>query len=498
MNKAAPSGGSVDSVLRSVTNRIRARRALQGASLGLAAGSIVAMTTALIAVGTSAELSSWIYISLLTVATVLGATVGALLPAGADKAAQIVDRCYGLKDRVVSSLQFQGTDDPVHQLQVEDAQEHLRDVDPQMCVTVEPRRAALWTSVAACSVAGLALWLPKASEGSVVDAEPVKLAIDQADTLRNEMLEDLEELREEFEEPELEELNEELEELIEKLASESIDERDMMATLSEMEQAIESAHEKMKIAQTDAQLQSLASAIEPAEAMKAAAAAMKEGKYDSASEKLEKVDPNEMKDSERRAVAANLKKFLAKLDPAKNGKLSGAAKQIVEGLESKSSSKCKDGMCNLAKLCKSQSQCKKIGECMACQLNRLAQCKSQCRGQCNKNGGNGASKSDSPKNSWGRGATGKANDGEATKIESIRTEEQLTGQQGDGPSESEFLEAPEGEQDAARVYAKKYQEFRNQAEAVLDQEPLPLGHRETVREYFESIRPDRDFESAKE
>jgi hypothetical protein len=26
-------------------------------------------------------------------------------------------------------------------------------------------------------------------------------------------------------------------------------------------------------------------------------------------------------------------------------------------------------------------------------------------------------------------------------------------------------------------------------EEVLDSEPLPLGHRETVRTYFESIRP---------
>ena len=55
-----------------------------------------------------------------------------------------------------------------------------------------------------------------------------------------------------------------------------------------------------------------------------------------------------------------------------------------------------------------------------------------------------------------------------------------------------MIEAPEGEQSAARAYAQRYQKFRSQAEAVLDTEPLPLGHRETVRQYFENIRPDKE------
>ena len=42
------------------------------------------------------------------------------------------------------------------------------------------------------------------------------------------------------------------------------------------------------------------------------------------------------------------------------------------GLEKKSSSQCKSGMCKLAKLCKKQGNCKKVGKCMSCQLNRLA------------------------------------------------------------------------------------------------------------------------------
>jgi len=104
-------------------------------------------------------------------------------------------------------------------------------------------------------------------------------------------------------------------------------------------------------------------------------------------------------------------------------------------------------------------------------------------------------KSDSPSQKWGKGAAGLNKNAESTRLDSTRKESQLTGVQGDGPSESEVLEAPEGEQDAARQYAKKYQKFRSEAEAVLDSEPLPLGHRETVRQYFENIRPENGDES---
>lgn len=78
---------------------------------------------------------------------------------------------------------------------------------------------------------------------------------------------------------------------------------------------------------------------------------------------------------------------------------------------------------------------------------------------------------------------------EKTKLDSTRRDEDLTGLAGEGPSERETLSSAEARQDAARSYRQRYAEFRKQMEAVLDREPLPLGHRETVRKYFESIRP---------
>jgi rubrerythrin len=52
---------------------------------------------------------------------------------------------------------------------------------------------------------------------------------------------------------------------------------------------------------------------------------------------------------------------------------------------------------------------------------------------------------------------------------------------------------PEGEQQAIRQYTAMYNKFKREAEAVLDSLPLPMGHRETVRAYFEAIRPSSEM-----
>ena len=98
-------------------------------------------------------------------------------------------------------------------------------------------------------------------------------------------------------------------------------------------------------------------------------------------------------------------------------------------------------------------------------------------------------KTDSPTNSWGLGASNNPFGETKTKLDSTRTEESITGVAGEGPSERETLSSPEARQDAARSYQDRYAEYRKQMEEVLDSEPLPLGHRQTVRTYFENIRP---------
>jgi hypothetical protein len=83
-------------------------------------------------------------------------------------------------------------------------------------------------------------------------------------------------------------------------------------------------------------------------------------------------------------------------------------------------------------------------------------------------------------------------DGEQTKLDAARKREQAQGEMGEGDAETETTHLPEGRQTAARTYKDQYQKYRRMTEAALNSEPIPLGHRQTIRRYFELIRPQGD------
>lgn len=457
--------------------------------LGLAAGCFLSALLALTAL--TATPLAWYWLPLVTLAAVAaGGLLGFCRPVSRLTAARRIDAYYRLKDRAVTALQFESDADPVRQMQVADARFHLRQVHSEDCVPFASHGGAMGFA-GACALLALGLmFFPETPQHAVAEARPVALATSQASLLREQMIPEIESLRELEEWDEVEELSDRLADLIERMETEAFDEHDLMAKLSQMELAIAEARESLAIEATDADLKRLGEAFLSSSALSRAAAAMVAGDHGTAGELLENVDPRDMSDKERRAVAEDLKKFAKRDSANRRGQISDVAREIAEGLEKQNDSQCRDGLCKLAGLCKSQANRKKIGECMACQLNRLAECKGQCRGACSGDKpGNSNSLSSKPSSNWGTGTTGDPGGGPKTELDSNRREEQLFGTHGDGPSESEVLESPEGEQAASRDYIKRYQEFRSQAEAVLDSEPLPPGHRETVRRYFENIRP---------
>ncbi|MEL6106098.1 MAG: hypothetical protein AAFU85_08680 [Planctomycetota bacterium] len=469
---------------------------LTGVSRGVLIGVGCALLFAVLrSTGVTQEHWSWVF-------AMIGAGAAAGLIWGANKgasnlsAARLIDEHYNLKDRSITTLDFVNQSEnaePAKRLQIEEAVRRIEQskVNPCDCVPLETWNKSLQWSAGLAAAAAVLLLLGTAGNNKVEAKQSLALASQQSIELRETMIPELEEALEDVDDPEIEELLKELREKVEEMETEIVEENDLMATLSEMEQSLADARDAMQLEWTDATMKALAAAIKPSDELKNAAASMESENYEKASEQLEAVDPSKMGDKQRRAVADNLKKMLAKLDPGQNGQLSENISQLAEGLEKKNSSECKKCLSKLASQCKKQGQCKKIGQCMACQLNRLAECKGQCRGQCNGQS-NIAKKSNSPSLKAGRAASGQPLGSEATKINSSRNEEQLTGMQGDGPSETEILQAPEGEQQAARKFAGKYDQFKREAEAVLNSEPLPMGHRETVRNYFEAIRPNSE------
>jgi hypothetical protein len=399
-----------------------------------------------------------------------------------------VDDHYCLKDRSLTALQFAGDDrgELFRKLQVADALERLDRVDPRVVIRWgTPRR--LWATAGLCLAVALVMLVP--GQQPVVANVPVetrRLVDEQAEYLEETMLKDLEELAKDNKD--FEELVGELKKLVEELREPNVDEREALAKMSQMQQQLSAAMAAFNLEQVDAAFQSVAGSMEAAESLQEISKDLRAQEYDEAAEKLEKWDAGQLSNKEKRTVAGNLKKLSEELKKAKQGELGDATQEMSEGLEKNNQSKCEGAACKLAGLCRSQSLRKSVCQCMGNQLSRLSMCKGNCQG--NKSGKNpNVAKSDSPKNSWGTGASNKPFGDVATNIDSQREQVDVTGQQGDGPSERELLTTPEAQQLATRTYQERYREFRKQAEAVLESEPLPLGHRQTVRQYFESIRP---------
>ena len=259
---------------------------------------------------------------------------------------------------------------------------------------------------------------------------------------------------------------ENLKEMIKEMKEPGVDEREAIAKLSEMQAMIAAMQMEINQADLSAELQSVGEALAPAEALAATAEAMKGQKFDKAAEELAKVDFENLSRKENRALKQNLAKLAKDLeDGQKNGSLSKAVKELSEGLSSKNKSQCKNAADKLCKLCKKQGLCDKAGNCLNCQLALLGECK----GNCNKSGyNNNVAKSDSPKDTWGTGASNKPFGEKTADLKSNRNRDEITGIAGDGPSEKEISHSPEGRQQSGRSYREVYDEYQKMSEAVLE------------------------------
>ncbi|MBI3461562.1 MAG: hypothetical protein HY000_00665 [Planctomycetes bacterium] len=483
-------GGELLSRLRPVHSRQQVRFLLHWAAWGWLMGASAAVAVEalrLLGVGVSA----WWAMATCVTGLAVGMLFGAVRQRGWKHAACAIDAHYGLKDRATSALDFvdRAKTGEVHQLQIADAVEHLAIVKPREVVPLRiPRPLPYAAGLSALAIV-MVLW--PIGSGSL-DASPtaaLPAIVDEAERLEALMVPDLEMLAAEQKDERLEALIEELKVLVEEMKQPGVDLREALAKLSSMEAAVSQVQSEFNLEAMDAGLQELGEALAPAAAMKSASSALSQGKYGDAAEQLEQFDASQLSNNEARTLSDNLKKLAKKMKDRGQGQFSEAAGELSEGLDSENQSQCKDGACKLAGLCKKQGLRKAVGQCLACQLALLSECKGSCQSNCNKNGGQGASKSDSPKLTWGLGASGQPLGDQAKTLGSTPNRQDITGMHGDGPSEREVTHSPEGRQQAAREYREKYAEYRRMSEAVLESEPLPLGHRQTIRRYFESIRP---------
>lgn len=470
-----------------VRSRWHRQRIWQAASTGLLTGGITGLV-----VGTARVLAgwdfSWLWIAtLVAVPALVGLTIGLLKSPTLLCAARRVDRECGLKDRVQTALQFLTSRtgvDAVRELQVDDAAMHLQKVDAIRLSPIEAPRSWRWGIIASV-VALLLATLSSRPEMLQAAAEPNAVVMEQAERVA-ESLQELEQFQKELPEPELEQLLKELNEQIRELSEPGTDPKEALAKLSEMEAALQQMQQQLAEPSAEQQLREIGEALSLAKPLAAAGEAMSKGNMDKAAEELAKAELPELDRKTQKAVTEKLAEAVKNNGKSQQKKSTQeATDKICEGLSQGNASQFKDGMKGLASECKKQGNKKKLSDLLKKQCECLSECKSECEGegrnqaQGNKKGGQQA----------GKGTAGNEGGDKSDKLKSPN-EVKLTGQDsGQGDSDIEKEAAPDQEQEAVRQYRSQAEKYEALSESALESESIPLGHRQTIRRYFELIRP---------
>ena len=414
-------------------------------------------------------------------------------------AAQAVDRHYGLKDRTESALDFaQRTIAADKQafaaLQLQDAMQHLDRVEPQAVAPFKTPRLLSGAIVAAAAALIFSLVPLRQDEAAAGPSAPEDQIVAEAEMIS----ESIQELEDEFKkdsDPELEQLLKELKQKAEELKEPGVDVKEALAKISEMQAAIQSAQSQSSLEQVDQQLQEVGEAMASAKALEGAGQALAEGKYEKAMKELAELSDLEFERNESRTTVEKLKKAAKRSGNGADGAISDAAKDLADGIEEDDDDKALGGAKRLGDKVGKKARKKKINDLLNSELAELSDRKCNCQ-QNSTAKGKKKQKSANASTNWGMSESGNI-DGDPTSLNSSANREQVTGTAGEGESDFETSSSSEGRQEAQRNYKDVYQKYKKMSEAVLENEQIPLGHRQTIRRYFESIRPQQGEEATK-
>jgi len=460
---------------------VRLRRRLVRASRGAVWGAAIGAMAALLLHGMGLDAGLIMLVS----SPLIGALAGAMRSESWSRAAAAVDAHYALKDRVLTALAFSQLTDttPLHELAIADALEHLDNIDAKRVTPLRlPRQ--WWSAAALFALAWLVvLWPARVDQVQAnMPAPPIPGVVAEAERLEEDFAQ-LETLARSMDDTPMVELAKQLQDAAERMKQPDVDLKDALATLSQMQAMLMQQQAAFNLEAVDAQLGELGEALTLDDATAEAGRALKRGDYDSAAESLEGMAKLATSDQ----AAAALSDLANAMRTRGSQQLGDEAARMAEAMEQSD----KEGFCKscagLAAEVRRHGQRRALAAWMRQQTARLSECKSACAA-CNSNGGSVSARSDNPSRNWGRGSSGNPQ-GDATQLDAARRREQITGQLGDGPMETETIHSPETRQIAGRDYREAYSEYRKLSEAVLESEAIPLGHRQTIRRYFEAIRP---------
>lgn len=418
-------------------------------------------------------------------------------PVDTAKTVRVADAKFGLPDHTLTASELPAEDAAGWlRLQHEDTDARLRGVDWKTSWPLRwPRFSALAATAAVLLAGLLALRLTIFAPAAPVVVEQAGLVNEAAAV--EELLKDWDKAAELTQDPELKDLLAELQPLREQLPK--MDEREMLLTLSKIENKLEALRDAAGKESLEASAADMAAAFESVDGMSAMAAALRQKNFEKASklaekeaEKLSQPGAEIPKGADQ--AGEQMSKAAQKLEKSGRAEAASAMQQVSQGAAKKDPAEMGKGMGQLGQCMSREASRQAAATRLGLQLAQIGQCKG---GMGNKEG-MGAGLSLMPKLSLmkspgGKGAGSETDPnrfGDPTQAEAARTQENLTGALGEGESETETLssDAPGGEAPRAGKTAQFAQYEKLSRQAIAD-ESLPLAYRETIKKYFEAIRP---------
>ncbi len=503
--------------LNPVRFRMRMQSAVRGAGIGILVGCLVLLVWGVLRAVFQLNISPAVAAVSLVVFAVVGALIGALLKCPWSAVASRVDKHYQLKDRTSTALQFSDLRRPsvFQQLQLEDAEQHLRHLNAVAVIPLRLPQRWQWTLL--LFFVSCRLWLAPVigSDVGAVGDDLSQPALKPAQTAAvvlelQQEIDELETLAEAAANADLQQLVANLKQDLQQLKVPTLTVRDSMKTVSEMQQKMQDLMQSMDVAAMDAELRNVSEAIAGAKPFKPAAAAIDADDLSKAATELrdlteEELTAENLSPAERRPTAEKLAEAAKAAKEKGFEDLSEQLSDLSEAVESGDAQQAAQKAQDLANTIDQQNLNRKLNNVLQNKSDQLALSKQQLavqsqsegdgsmagKGQNLKEGETGKSKNDIASQKAGAKSAGNIN-GPNTQLESQRQMARLTGQLGeDGASETETetTAAPETPQQAQRKAQDAFNRYQKMSDAVLDSESIPVGHRETIRRYFERIRP---------
>ncbi|MDR0327311.1 MAG: hypothetical protein LBI05_03335 [Planctomycetaceae bacterium] len=413
------------------------------------------------------------------------------------RATRMIDQHYHLHDRILTAIDLLRRKDRtlMEQLQIDDTAEHIPDIQPQDVYPIRlPKMVLLAAAVLAVDLTILYGNLFPTAKST----EPVIQLMEVEDPAQlDEIVAQTEELIQTHpDEAALKNLVKKLDTLWDKFDLKTMNIKESLATISEMEDAFQSARESLQLETMEESIQELAKTLELADQTAPIGKSLEKGDFHEAAMEMKKMDAETMESltqAERKAMAEQMQTIADNAEQRNQNSLHDAAQDMSDALENNDGEQYKSAADALANEVEKHGVRQDIGKDLAKQQMALGMLKAESgSGPGNMSGGEGVEKTDQASQTWGMGAAGNPNEGKETDLQGERQRETLTGAlTEEGDSLTETIESRETAEATSLVqYREQYKQYQKISEAVLDAEPIPLGQRQVIRRYFESIRPE--------